>query len=138
MITENKLKTLSREARRRRKLGDEPVCTLCGESGLSTLMRTKRLTEEHHVGGRANDAQLVTVLCLNCHHKAHEKQRRFGVELCHAERHPIEKLVNVMKGLASFFQLLADVLLDWAAKMSEFILQLNGHYPDWRTRTTRK
>jgi hypothetical protein len=139
LLTENPLQTELRRMRRLRELGsDDALCCLCGENDPATLTRCRKtIMEKHHVSGQSNDPDMLVVVCLNCHRKATEKQRKFGVELCHGERNVLEKLLNVLKSLASFFQLLADSLLLWAQRLAEVISRLDANYPDWRKKTAK-
>lgn len=119
MEIESKLQTEVRRMKRLRELGDNPSCALCGESNPEALTSIKRsLLENHHVGGDANDQDLTVVLCLNHHRIATEKQRQCGVDLWHTEKNTTERLINVLKGLASFLLLAGEVLLAWAERLS--------------------
>jgi hypothetical protein len=119
---------------RLRKLGDDPSCALWGEKNPEVLTRCKRsLLENHHIAGSANDSEMTVVLCLHCHAKATEKQRQYGVKLCHQPRNLLERLVEVLKGLASFFPLAIESLLDWAENLSKLLVALDTKYPEWRS-----
>jgi hypothetical protein len=118
---------------RLRELGDDPSCALCGEKNPEALTRCERsLLENHHIAGSANDSKMTVVLCLTCHRKATEKQRQCGVELCHQPRNLLERLANVLKGLASFFLVVGEILLDWAEGLAKAIKALDDTHPDWR------
>lgn len=74
--------TAGRAAVRRRRLGPGAACYRCGKDTPETLLRVKRsLLEVHHVVGRANDADLTVVVCLNCHRELTEVQARDNVVL---------------------------------------------------------
>jgi hypothetical protein len=119
METESRLQTEARTMRRFRALGDNPSCALCGESNPEALTSIKRsLFENHHVGGDANDPDLTVVLCLNHHRIATERQRQCGVDLCHRQKDTLERLINILKGLASFLLLAGEVLLAWVERLS--------------------
>jgi hypothetical protein len=131
---ENRLQTEVRKMRRLRELGDNPSCALCGESNPETLTRcTRSLLENHHIAGMANDSEMTVVLCLTCHRKATEKQRLCGVELCHQPRNLLERLVNVLNGLASFFLLAGEILLNWAERLTKVLAGLDANHPGWRS-----
>jgi hypothetical protein len=133
LITEGKLQTELRRMNRLRELGDDPSC-ICGEKNPEALTRCKRsLLENHHIAGSANDSKMTIVLCLTCHRKATEKQRQCGVQLCHQPRNLLERLVEVLKGLASFFLLANEILLDWAEQLSILIVGLDAKHPEWRS-----
>jgi hypothetical protein len=66
---------------------------------------------------------LTIVLCLTHHRIATERQRQCGVDLCHREKDSRERLINVLKGLASFHVLEGEVLLDWVERLSNEVLK---------------
>ena len=67
------------------------------------------------LGGEANDANLVVVVCRNCHALLTEAARDSGVDLRRRpERGSPERLESVLRGLADFFLLLAPSLGSWA------------------------
>jgi hypothetical protein len=118
--TENRLQTELRKMRRFRELGDNPSCALCGESNPEALTRGKRgLLENHHVGGDANDPKMTVVLCLTHHRIATERQRQCGVDLCHRQKDKLERLLNALKGLASFLILAGEILLEWVERLAK-------------------
>jgi hypothetical protein len=65
----------------------EAACLLCGERDVEVLREHKAASvpatvlETHHLGGRANDPDLVVVLCLNCHRRMSTRLPTHGVEL---------------------------------------------------------
>lgn len=64
-----------------RRLPASAACVICGETELEALHQEKvsrHLLEAHHVAGRANDKDLLAVLCLNCHAKATVLQHEVG------------------------------------------------------------
>jgi hypothetical protein len=133
LAIENRLQTEVRKQRRLRALGDHPSCELCGESDPEALTRCNRtIIEENHVGGISNDAELTQILCLNCHRKVTELQREFGVELCHYPRNLVERMRNVLKGLAASRIAEAERFLDWDAEIEKLTRALDEKFPDWR------
>jgi len=113
-----------RKEQRRRKFGPVPVCISCGESDPIAF---------HEVPGHNNDPTIEGPLCLNCHAKAHEALRDAGVPLgAHPPRTMPERLQAVVRALATFFELLARSLHDWASRLGEFIARLDEEVPTWR------
>jgi hypothetical protein len=101
-----------RKQRRRRRLGDNAACAICGETDRDLLTRVSRsLLERHHVAGRANDAELNVVVCLNHHAKLSEAQRDSSVDLsADPGQPPVRRTAGLLHGLADFAELLAPSL----------------------------
>jgi hypothetical protein len=115
-----------RRARRRSgRLGTSAACANCGEDRLPLL-------ECHHAGGAENDADLLVVLCRNCHALHTEAQLVAGVKLGGDARAMPERLEAMLRSLAAFFALLADVLCRWADQLAAFVAQLDETQPGWR------
>ena len=123
-----------RKLRRERRLGAGAVCVLCGEENRAKLRRAGRsLLEAHHPGGVANDALLTVILCRNCHAQLTEAGRDSGVELGHSDdRHPLERLEAVLRGLADFDELRAGRERAWADEVAAEVTRLDRDFPDWR------
>jgi len=101
-----------RKQRRRRRLGRDAACVVCGETNPEVLRRLPRsLLERHHLAGRANDAELTAVVCLNHHAILSEAQRDSGVDLASdPDRRPAELTVGLLRGLADLTELLTPSL----------------------------
>jgi len=133
LATENRLLTELRKIRRLRVLGEDAACVLCGERNPEALkQRKKSIVEDNHIGGENNDKKLTEMLCLNCHRKVTELQRKYGVELCHHPRNLVERMRNVLKGLAASRFAEAERLLDWEFQIEHLMRALDEKYPDWR------
>ena len=116
-----------RRAKRERRLGEGAACLMCGETDPTVL-------NSHHVGGRSNDLDLESLLCLNDHARAHEAMREVGARLDQdRSRTKLEHLEAVLRGIATFFALLAQSLLAWAQFLADLVRALDTRFPDWRT-----
>jgi Zn ribbon nucleic-acid-binding protein len=112
-----------RKELRRRRFGPGSVCIVCGEADPVAF---------HHVAGRNNDEEVEGPFCLNCNAKAHEALRDAGVPLRADARTMPERLYGVLRALATFFEILARSLHDWASRVGGFIAHLDEAVPDWR------
>jgi Zn ribbon nucleic-acid-binding protein len=113
-----------RKQQRRRRFGPGAVCMVCGEADSVAF---------HHVPGRNNDEALEGPLCLNCHAKAHEALTDAGVPLqSDRSRTLLERMEAVLRSLATFFDLLARSLQEWANRLGQLISHLDEAVPDWR------
>ncbi len=123
-----------RRERRARLLPPDAVCVYCGQDNPEILRRVKRtVLNLHEPAGKANDPDLWVILCLNCHELNTLKQPGFGVDLRRdPDRSMPEKLVYVLRGLATFFQLLVDALMRGADRLSAFIADLDANCEGWR------
>jgi hypothetical protein len=103
---------------------------ICGETNPPALLRVRRsLLDPHHLGGQVNDPELTVVVCRNHHALLTEAARVSGIELDHrAERGSLERLQAVLRGLADFFELLAQALRRWASELCTAIRSLE---PPW-------
>ncbi len=119
---------------RRRGVAKDAACVFCGEKNLEVLVKVEcSLLEGHHVGGEANDPELLVPLCLNHHEMEKLRQPGMGIELRRdPERSMPERLVSVLRGLALFFELLASRLAWWADQLAALIVELDGNCPQWR------
>ena len=74
----------------------------------------RRFLEEHHVVGRANDADLVLALCFNCHALVTENLLQAGVTM---KREPdLRKFTkNVFRALAVHFRMLSEAFWRFAS-----------------------
>lgn len=126
------IQTDARRTARREKLGSDACCVLCGESQWESLTKVKRsLLEAHHVVARANDEKLTAVLCRNCHGKLHESMRQVGASTDQPQT-LLDRLIAILRGLATFFQHLGELLLDLALRLPRFIAALDREFPTWR------
>jgi hypothetical protein len=135
MLEQDPIGNDARERRRRGRLGPDAVCALCGERNLDVLHRTGRaLLERHHLAGEANDPDATVVVCQNCHAKLSSDQLRFAAQLMHdADRSMPEKLVEVLRGLALFFEHLARSCEVWAQRLAALVAELDEEFVGWRT-----
>lgn len=123
MEADPRLNDLRKETRRR-KFGPDAACMACGESDSVAL---------HHIAGRNNDIDLQGPLCLNCHARAHEGLRDGGVDLQRGANPTVpERIEAVLRALAGFFSLLAQVLWDWAERQRGVIKVMDEAIPEWR------
>jgi hypothetical protein len=99
------------------------------------LLRVRRsLLEQHHLGGEANDPELTVVVCRNHHAVLTEAGRVSGIELDRrTERHSLERLEAVLRGVADLFELLAHALRHWAVEIATTVRRLDTHSPEWRS-----
>jgi hypothetical protein len=111
-----------RKQRRRRRLGDNAACAICGETDRDQLTRVPQsLLERHHVAGRGNDAELNVVVCLNHHAKLSEAQRVSGVDLsADPGRPPVRRTAGLLRGLADFAELLVPSLRRHADELDAY------------------
>jgi hypothetical protein len=126
----------ARRNRQVRRLPPEPACALCGESEIAVLKshNVKRsLLEEHHVGGRANDDEVVAVLCRNCHANATALQLDVGAIPPGTRASCLDAMELALRSLGTFFELVADACYRWAAQLGQVIAALDEHLPTWRT-----
>lgn len=115
-------------ARSKRRLEPDAACLLCAERDPEVLGEhpgaqvPASVLEAHHLAGRANDAELTVVLCLNHHRMMSTRMPGFGVALsADADRVKQERLVSLLRGLAVFFEQLAAALMRWAHDLAESI-----------------
>src|SRR5205823_7462269 len=122
----------ARCARRRRRLGPDAACVVCGESDLVLLTRGKRrVIQAHHVAGRRHDAELTAVLCLNCHARATEALERVGVPMRRAAT-TLERLIFSHRARAAFFRQLSDAELRNAAFLEQILAGFDAEFAGWR------
>jgi hypothetical protein len=115
-----------RRARARRRTPPGSVCVYCGE-------QNPLLLQAHHVAGNANDKALTVVLCRNHHHLNTLGHLDLGVDLAPAEDAlDVDLLIGVLRGLAVFFVLLAEVLVAWADRLDARVHSLDANCPTWR------
>jgi hypothetical protein len=109
----------TREELRRRRLGDNPACVICGETDRVALRRAARkLVEFHHLAGRANDPELGIDLCLNHHAILTEQLRDHGAMLApDGERSDLQRLGVVLTGMGLALEQQGSGLLLWATKL---------------------
>ncbi|MDP8930522.1 MAG: hypothetical protein M3O70_18620, partial [Actinomycetota bacterium] len=114
-----------RKLRRRTTAGDA-VCTRCGESDPTVLVK-------HHAAKRSNDPDLIAVLCHNCHYRSHETLRDVGVsDRPPDDRHLLERLQAWLMAVAAFLVDLVDALLRIADQLAAHIAAMDARSPGWR------
>ena len=132
-MEQNPIANDARRAARQRYLGEQAACVFCGEGDPWAVKKTQRsLLEEHHIAGEASDANTSAFTCLNCHRKVTERLHANGASMAT----PVtifDRLVNVLLGLAGFFQMLSDTLSDWVRRLAAFAAALDQAYPAWRS-----
>lgn len=125
--------TAARTTSREDRLGRDSVCVICGEADLALLSSARvKITEEHHVLGRRHDEGLTTTFCKNHHALIHERYAQAGVDL-KAQPTFLERLLQMLRSLAVFFQMLGEALSNWAKSVDRLIHQLDERCPQWRT-----
>jgi hypothetical protein len=112
-----------RQALRRREFGPSPTCVVCGETDPVVF---------HHLGGEANDSWIEAPVCHNCHSRQHEALRHLGADLSHQPKTILEKLEQLLRGLAAFFRQLSERLAECAEMLASLIRALNEHLPGWK------
>jgi hypothetical protein len=115
-------------ARAKRRLAPGAACLLCGERDTEVLEKhpassvPASVLELHHLAGRRNDPNLTVVLCLNCHRRISARMAFAGVDLGRdPTRTTEERLVSLLRGLAVFFEQLAEALMLWAHQLAASI-----------------
>ena len=124
----------ARRARRKRHLGAEPSCTLCGFAGTHALRRVYRsVFEAHHVVGRINDSSLTVALCANCHAFQSARQVDLEVDLQGASgRTILDVVIDCLRQLGSLLCDIGERLYTWADRLADLIPALDAHTPEWR------
>jgi hypothetical protein len=123
----------ARRAKRERLLGEDAACLLCGLANIDTLTLVSRsVLDAHHVVGRANDDELTTPLCRNCHAEVTEGYRDAGVPL---NRPPtiLHKLAAILRALGNLLSALGRKLSAWAETLIRLIQRLDAELPAWRS-----
>lgn len=134
MVDRDPTRTAAREARRRKLLGPDASCALCGVRWLEMLRNAcAGLLEKHHVLGRAHDPELTIVLCHNCHTRATEAQRRGEVPM-KPQSNVIDRAIAALKSLEAFLEAALDALARWIADLEGFLKFLDTKFPSWRKR----
>jgi hypothetical protein len=136
MWDQDSLQSEIRRNRRRKDLGDDPRCLLCGFGRTEALTKAKgklrqAALEEHHVAGKKNDPDFTVILCLNCHRVVTEKCRQAGLSLGYPET-VLHRIVALLRGAASLLPQLADRCFSSADKLESLIELLDETYPGWR------
>jgi hypothetical protein len=115
-----------RRERRRRELPSGAACPHCGEDDPLKL-------EFDEPGGRANDPEGPVIVCSHCHRPRSAAQAGYGVELkADPDRSLLERMINVLRGLALMFEMLAASCKRWADWLTAFVRALDAHFPGWR------
>ena len=117
-----------RQTTRRKRLGRDAACVLCGAQRPEVL-----ILERHHTALVENEPAVEVILCKNCHAVVQESLRRAGV----VEWEPVadtfvERQVAMLRGEADFLQLLAESRRTAADRVGAFVLRLDKELPAWR------
>jgi hypothetical protein len=122
-----------RAEQRRRRLGEDAACVLCGQRDLAALRKASRqLVEFHHLAGRANDAELGIHLCLTHHAILTERMRDEGVRLDDSdERVFLERLQAIMVGIGLALIMIGEALLERARDLGVEIARLDRPKRGW-------
>jgi len=121
----------ARDARRRRRLGDDPQCFLCSFAKPEALLPVHRnVLERHHVIGSSNDSNLTVLLCLNCHAVLTEKYRSSGVSMRPGDI--LERVIAALRAFGVFLPSAGDTCFRFATALQRFLAALDDKYPGWR------
>lgn len=133
-MSDSELEALARSARRRERLGADARCGVCGTDRHpvrrpdgrvlcyedSLAERDMRVSESHHVAGRANVGGLLVELWANDHRTVTELSQRLGVgDWPDADGDPLLILAHFLAGLATLLALVAEWLVDIAAYVAD-------------------
>jgi hypothetical protein len=117
-----------RAAARRRKLGPNAACVLCGQRHPDTL-----ILERHHIALVENEPAVAVALCKNCHAVAQESLRRAGVvEWAPVSETFLEREAEMLRGEADFLDLLAESRRKMAASIEALVSRLDREVLFWR------
>ncbi len=124
----------ARASRRKRRVPEGTICLLCGAQDSDVLNEYDRsIFEAHHIAGVANLPDDTVWLCCNCHRKVHIALTDEGVDLAHAEKRTVLRVIQVLLvGCAVLFRKLADTFLWLAHLLGAFIDSLDDELPGWR------
>src|SRR5437016_6032999 len=113
------MSALLRQERAVRRLPPGAACAECGETDPVLL-------ELHHLAGRANDEELVVVLCLNHHRRQSVNQTAVGVDLAAGQERSVpDRVVALLRGMALMFNSLAQGCGQMADRLTAFIAGLD-------------
>ncbi len=115
---------VSRDARRRRRLGPYPACVRCGITDV-------RVLEAHHIGGVANDRKLTEIRCRNCHRLITTQHEDLGVDMEHPDT-LMHKLIAMLGGIGATLIAIGEALLDLRQQLVILVGQLDLNLPAWR------
>jgi hypothetical protein len=128
------ISTERRRSNRARRLGPNAACALCGETNPDALSLQRRsVLEVHHVAGRANDEELTVVVCLNHHGRLSAAQHDAGVFRDPTAGSVLGRVINAIRSLATFAELLPDFLHRVASVLEQLVELLDASLPQWRT-----
>jgi hypothetical protein len=142
-----------REAIAERRLGNEKVCTCCGESHPFALEQNtnprlctecrrrkagKTIMDDHHVGGEANSDVAIPVPANDHRARLSENQRDWPTAtLENPDGSPLLAAAGCIRGYADTIVYLVEKLLLWIAEMLEILnvilVQKSG--PKWWEKT---
>ncbi len=116
----------SREARRQRRLGPNPVCIGCG-------VIEPRILEVHHRAGEANAPELTEIRCCNCHRLITTQHADLGVDMAAPET-LLHKIIAMLGGIGATLIAIGETLLGLAQQLQMFLeaLDTNPRFHGWR------
>ena len=117
----------AQRAGRERRLGEVPVCFICGESDPDVLT-----LQWHHTAGRNNEPRLQVRLCLNCHARQTAAHRQEGIELEAPEQLTLDRLPDILAGNGRYLVMFGELLIELAHRLKLFITGLDASCPAWR------
>ncbi len=126
------LKADLRREHREDRLGENPVCGMCGYANPKSLQLANRtLLENHHVVGKRHDPSLTLPVCRNCHGELTEGARDAGADL---RRQPtyLHRLAMILLSLGSLFIALGEAMRRYANDLFRLIAGLDERCANWR------
>ena len=117
-----------RQTTRRKRLGRDAACVLCGARHPDVL-----ILERHHIALVENEPAVDVVLCKNCHAVVQESLRSAGVvEWGPVADNFVERQVSMLRGEADFLDHLAESRRTVADRVKALVLRLDKELPAWR------
>lgn len=131
-MEQNPIQNDARKTRRKRAIGEDGMCLLCGYTDSSALIATAaKLLEDHHVAGRSNDPDLTVAICRNCHAEITEGIRQAGADMKPAPT-ILDKIITILRAAGEFLKGLGEAFQGWAQEIEEILKKLTEAFPTWR------